>query len=523
MEKLKIELNEEEQSLLEELNSLTEKLKDINPEKLNENMLEVIKNEAINSIGQSLGITDLLEYHPTGGSILSKGASNFVSLKKRREKYDRARMTGGTFNENIAEMANQAGKNKSTGAREHYNDCYTEAELVGGDVDKGKFDYEHVISAKELDQDVWAGILCSEDEIREFANSEANLKVTNSSLNRSKSDKTFEEFEKSWDQPSKQDPSKTNAEVWGLDKEKARKTYKEARTKYRKTVWSSAGNMAKNVGGYALKKTVWELTRIVISELIDEFKIKCIDPLKERMSRVLDKIKKQLHILLTTFKEAVTDNFISIFIEAALGFFVKTSKNIFKIIRQLIRPIFTAFKTIVSPSSDVAMEERLSSAVKIVGGALVGVVGICLDEVINKGIFTVPLLAPFANYISPVLSSLIVGLGSVMLLQLFQREKNNMEFRNARMTKVKTESKLLNINIAKAKMSDIEADDSLMFTLDVFAEVRTIAKSCDEYMMIAYSRIQDLNEESRVLQQSTRNNLNDVDQLLLELNNIQNG
>ena len=100
-----------------------------------------------------------------------------------------------------------------------------------------------------------------------------------------------------------------------------------------------------------------------------------------------------------------------------------------------ILPILKAIKTLISPSSEVTFTERLLAASKIIGAALVGVLGVFLDEVINTAICTLPIpgAALVAPYVSPIISALIVGMISAMIIQgydAYKKSRQLIEYKN---------------------------------------------------------------------------------------------
>ena len=431
-------LDQEEALLMQELSEVQSEKEKLNPDLVHKQMLEALQKEALNSIATALDISDVLEDRPEVNSIYHKDASilsaNKQQLNERRENYERSKLTGSEFMAGVKHI--ETGAKRPDGTAIHV-DCYTGEELRVGNADD-KYDHEHVISAKELSDSFFTGLFMSEDEIREFANSESNLKVTRAGINRSKADEDLKTWLKK-EHPGS--PGVTNQEYYNIDPKVADKTYKEAHRELKKRIALKAGERAAsvakstaiNVGGYALKKSLGELLKITIVELIHEFKEKCVDPLKDRFKRVIRRIKSQLSKLVTTFKEAALNNFVSTIIDAVLNIFLDTTKKLFKIVRMLWKPILNAIKTLVNKSSNVSFTDRLLAASKIIGAALVGVLGVFLDELINSALCSIPGVAVVAPYVSPILSALIVGMTSALILQgydAYKKGRQLVEYKN---------------------------------------------------------------------------------------------
>ena len=427
-----VRLDKEEVQLMKELDSVQEKISKLDPEQVHKQMLEALQQEAINSIAVALDISDVLEDRPESNSIFHKDVSLLKSNKKeldeRKKGYVRSRLTGSDFMAGVKRIETSA---KNPDGSIIHVDCYTGEPLVAGRVED-KYDHEHVISAKELSESYFTGLFLSEEEIRAFANSDKNLKVTKAGINRSKGDEDLKKW-LSKEHPGK--PGVTNQEYYNIDPEIATKTYDEAHSELRRKIAMKAGerslSVAKttaiNVGGYALKKTLGELLKITIVELIKEFKVKSIDPMKERFKRVAKRIKKQLSHLVKTFKESALNNFVSTIIDAVMNVFLDTTKKIFKIIRMLWKPLLNAMKVIVSPSKEYSFTDKLLAASKIIGAALMGVLGVFLDEIINTALCSIPGVAILAPYVSPVLSALIVGMVSAIVIQGYSAYRKSQQ------------------------------------------------------------------------------------------------
>ena len=239
--------------------------------------------------------------------------------------------------------------------QEHFIDYATGEELIGGDTEKGNYDFDHVISAEEMKYDILAGIFMSDDEFRKFLNSEENIAPLNRDINQKlKKVKTWKEFEKCLDEPCKQDATKTNAEYYGVDKKRAFDRYKESRKKYYKVIGKNA---AKAIGGYALKMTVFKFVKIVVVELINECKLKSEESITKRMKQVGKRIISRMSELVDTFKESALANMVSTLMDIIINFFLNTTKRAFKIIRQIFSSILNVFKVLFDTSK--SSEEKI--------------------------------------------------------------------------------------------------------------------------------------------------------------------
>lgn len=510
-------LDQEEVDLWNELDAIKVNIAQLNPDKVHQQMLEALQKEAINSIIVALNISDLLESKPDEGSLFNEDVAelriNKESLDKRREKYIRLQMTGDEFRNGVKRI--EVGALNSKGSAVHV-DCYTGEEIrVGVD----RYDHEHVISAKELSESYFVGLFMSEGEIREFANSEKNLKVTRDSINRSKKDKPYTVWA---NEKHSSDLQKTNAEYYGINKDIAKQTDKEARNELRKKVAIKAGERAcsigmktaANVGGYAIKMAIGELLKITINELVSEFKIKCVDPLKIRIGRIAKKIKNQLSRVYKTLKESALNNFISIILDAVLNVFISTTKKLFKIIRMLLKPILNAIKVLVSPSEEYSFTDKLLAASKIIGAALVGVLGLFLDEAINTALSSIPGVAIIAPFVSPILSALILGMVSAMVLQGFDKYKKSQQLIEEKNKEGRIIYKLNRIAEQQYLIAEQHSYFNLQYAKLCFDEANSAYVKC---RTVLDDRCLNSIEKIERIEYNTRNSdkyLNEIDDLL---------
>lgn len=505
-EKMKIELNQEEAQLLDELNVLQEKIGKYDPKEMNRKMFDELQKTAIDSLAVALNISDVLE----NSSTISSNIRDF----KKRQNLSTGELKGKTFGDTKKRMCEKAGKDRS-GAREHFIDYVTGEELIGKDPEKGNYDFDHVISAEEMKYDILAGIFMSDDEFRKFLNSDKNVAPLNRDINQKlKKVKTWKEFEKCLDEPCKQDATKTNAEYYGIDKKRAFDRYKESRKAYYKVI---GGNAVKAIGGYAIKMTVFKFVKIVVIEIISECKLKSEETITIRMKQVGKRIISRMSELVDTFKESALANIVSTLMDIIINFFLNTTKRAFKIIRQIFSSILNVFKVLFDSSKP--SEERIKAALNILGVALTGILGILLEETINKALLTIPFLIPFADYISPVLAALITGIGGVLILQLFSKHQADIEYYELGQKFSIIQKKLNGLKIIDSGISNMEVAESIQTSITIFGNTCYIASACEKEIANTLSNIHAGNLERKAILNETNNNLNDIDNLLSQMNN----
>ena len=527
-EKMKIELNQEEAQLLDELNVLQEKMGKYDPEEMNRKMFDELQKAAIDSLAVALNISDVLE--PDSRQY----ASNMEDLRNREKmsasEYRNTQSFKSKYNNAKEGICKNAGKEERVidGKRrrinyEHFVDYHTGEDLVAGDEyqEGDSYQFDHVQSVGELKDDKLLGLFLSGEELENFINSEENLSATNSYLNNKKDKKSWKEWERWWDEECKEDKSKTNAEYYGIDKERARVRYKEAKDAYNKLVAKAAlkqgKNIAKQTVGYAMKMTIFKFVKIIVVEVVSECKLESKETITKRMKQVGKRIISRMSELVDTFKESALANMVSTLMDIIINFFLNTTKRAFKIIRQIFSSILNVFKILFDTSK--SLDERIKAALNILGVALTGILGVLLEETINKTLLNVPVLIPFADYISPVLAALITGIGGVLILQLFSKYQAEIEYSELGQKASIIQNKLSGLKIIDSGISNLEVEEALHSSIAIFSNTCYIASACEKEIENTLSNIHAGNLERKAILNETNNNLNDIDNLLSQMNN----
>ncbi|RXP63503.1 hypothetical protein EC396_01475 [Lutibacter sp. HS1-25] len=511
-EKIKIDLKKEEQDLLDEIIELQKKMKDADPSKMNGQMMNAIQSKSIETITMALGISDILENsnHSTNGLAFDKefkAKTKWENTPKsersleykvkytNKDEFNRMLKEGDNLKYNYSEHRESlTGKEFAKNRQKMYNengggyDCaYTGKHLLNGEKDETKqYSYEHVTSIKEIHEDKVLAFTTTLEERKKLANSKENLVATNKKLNTSLNDTKIDDVEDYKNKTSTNDSNKTNKEHFEIDDEKMSKTIdvsKKAREHLLKSkqvqyaVKTQAKIATSNAVKSGAKAAIGQLLSITIVEVINEYKKEEDIEITQRVKNISFRIKEKAKGLLSTFKDHSISSFLSTFLDAILNSLFKIAKNIFKFVKLAIVSILKAVKILFS--SEYSWEVRLKEALKILGVAVASLIGLGLDEIIEKALITnFPFTTPFAGYVSPVLSGLIVGIGSVLILQGFQKYQSKIVFNKLQGeegSKLQTRSE---INLAQAGISDVEATKYTSLSLTIFQGTLPIIESC---------------------------------------------
>jgi len=520
-EKIKIELNDKELELINELNDVKNKISDLDAKNLNNNLMESIKSTSIETITMALGVSDILE---------KTAHSNGLEADKEYKRYQKWEVTPtenrsktyvpkflhkNEFN-SIIETANNTpkyskeirktylGKEFDYIKNENYReekplsviDAYTGNKVMKFHDDQNQRpNLEHVRPVKEIHNDTVMNTYTTHQERKDYANSKENTCLVREDINKSKNGTSISET-KEW--------AKKNKDRFDLDIELIDNKIKGTENKrnsilQNKKIKYKAKEQLEIAGANALKSgakaAVGQLLTITISETINEFKKEDDESsLKEKASNIKNNVLSKASDILKTFKEFSFNAFISTFIDALLNSLFKIFKNIIKFIKTAFYSLIKAFKVLVS--KEYSKEEKLVECRKILGVTVAGLIGLALEEVIEKALLTyLPFTAPFAGYISPVLAGLIVGIGSVMIMHYWEKNKDSIELIRLKGEQTLLLKKSSKISIVKAQISDVEATDSIKATFTIFQGTLPLISSFKDKIDTSISNIKETRTE----------------------------
>ncbi|WP_296623215.1 hypothetical protein [Marivirga sp.] len=515
-ERIEIDLRKEEQDLLDEIVELQKKMKDADPAKMNGQLMSAIQAKSIETITMALGISDVLENTAhTNGLDYKKEYGEYqkwenTPIADRSSKYKPKYTTGNEFEsllkkeipkferekytekgEGLSQKNTTSPKWRESKINGGVNCAYTGKFIKNGEPDKKKaYEWEHVKSAKEVHDDKVLSHVLSIEEKRNFLNSDENIVAVKGELNNDKRATKIEDIDKLLNSPSKKDPNKTVKEYHEIDEVKFKNAIKASDRKEneilsKKTIYKGAKDTTKiaasNAVKSAAKAAIGRLLSITVVEIINEYKREDDIEHSQRAKNISLRIKEKAKDLLTEFKDHSISSFLSTLIEQLLKSIFKIATNIFKFVKLAFVSILKAIKILFS--SEYSWEVRLKEAMKILGVAVASLIGLALEEIIEKALITsLPFTAPFAGFISPVLSGLIVGIGSVLILQGFQMYQSKIVFNKLKgeeTSKLQTRSE---INLAQAGISDVKANKSVMVSLTIFQGTLPIIESCKNHI-----------------------------------------
>ncbi len=310
---------------------------------------------------------------------------------------------------------------------------------------------DHIVSAKETDNDrgrVLAGV-----STEDLANIDKNFNPTLDSINKSKGAKSPEEFAEYLDNNRNERQDRitfleNNKNITDKDKKElkklkalesvntnqVRKSGKKARLeqdKYINKEYYLSSKFMKNTLGTSAKEGMKMGTQqafgILLIELFTsafkEIKLAMdrglegdglYSDIKIRLNRVAKDISSKWKDVIKGFSGGFISGFISNIVTTLINTFVTTGKKFVRVIREGIFSLLKALKMLISPPKGMNHREASHEAIKIFFGGVVLIGGIALEEIIEKLIFSIPILVPFA----PMITAVIVGSITVILMAL---------------------------------------------------------------------------------------------------------
>jgi hypothetical protein len=271
----------------------------------------------------------------------------------------------------------------------------------------------------------------SVDKIKSLVNDEANLAITDITINRSKKDHDALEWT---DKPSTIDEEKSNAERFSIDPEAVKRKHKESTEKFEREanialLKKQGGELLTTGGKQALKMGIRQSLGVLLTELVNglftEFKImfkegfvfarSVIDEIRERLGRVAASVAKKLPEAFSALLEGGVSGFLSNLLTFVINSFVTTGGKLVRIVRDGLLGILKAFKIIAFPPPHLTRLEATQQGLKILTTVIVTSLGVLVEQSVMTFMASIPFLKPLADIVAPVLIGIVTGLASAFL------------------------------------------------------------------------------------------------------------
>lgn len=537
------ELEEKLQSQLEEeladLQFLAEEKEKIgSPDNLGNVIMDVVWEQFLNQVAVTAGEDFIKENHGLHLDLRKEAhiqtTENFAEGKiaahnteiNYQERYDAWQSNfKKDENGNVVTHKTRSGKDEATlvkDARKPFDKGRPR-----GSVEK-HMDVEHTVPAAEIIKDPAANAHMTKDEQIAFANSDANLTEMDSSLNRSKGDKSMTEW---LDHPNAKGQKPDEIfDISADDDAKMRQKDVEAREEYEKQKKEAeqksieAGKKSQKeeafrIGGKALRAVLMQLLAELVKELIAKL-VQWFKAAKKALDNLLICMKEAIHSFIGKMKTHLIhagNTMISTIATAMIGPVVGTIKKVWILLKQGWSSLKNAVQYIKDPANKGKPVGILLMEVgKIIIAGLTGGGALLLSEVIEKGLMTIPvfafeipLLGSLANMLGIFLGAVVAGIIGAIAINLITKQiEKSMKRENADI-RIKKGNEILTLQhqvrvVSEAKMEHTKsaaaysiherhaaASDRMVYSLENIRANCTI----DESIQDTFDEIDNLFDE----------------------------
>ena len=509
-------LEQEEQRLLDELETINQKNKNVDANEQVFNLANECEDIVIDSILGPFGLSRAMFNDKEGGAVTTQHNAEKDIFAKDSEKFNR---------EDYDFTARQREKIKS----ERKVNGQDKDQLTGRETTNPHVD--HFFSAKQYHKK--GGWMQNKEKRNKFGTDERNLNVVDGSLNESLGEKDKYDYET---QKSSRNPELTNKEDRGMDNRRvnaAQRRSDEAVKEHEPTTkeriiyhGQELGKEGAKAGlklalrqalGCALKIMVEE-SFLIIKDAIKKYKEGTLEGFRsfilyiiEGLKNIRYKIQSHIKEIGNSALEGGISGIISTIVTFIINSFITTVKRIVIIIREATLSLGRAVKVLCDNSKP--MEERMQAAGKIIFAGISTCIGIFLTEAISKFLSTnLPILGSMSDDVANVLVSIIVGLAGIIITYLFIQYKNNqmrensLAERNTNMDKIKELSDYyMHVSSAKVDVALFGTYQYMYSYINSFVEVQKerqeiekIEKEHNEEMNSTLKEIDKIQSENEI-------------------------
>lgn len=436
-DELEEKLNSELEESLSDLEFLKEEKEKIaNPDHLGEVIQGVIWEQFLNQVAATAGEDFIKENNGLTLDLRSEAhiqtTDNFANGKiathnthiDYQQRYDDWQSNfQHDENGNVITHTTRSGKEEATlakGARKPFD----EGRPTGSA--KKHTDMDHTVSAGEIIRDAEANAHMTKEEQIAFANSDKNLNEMDASQNRSKGDKSMDEW---LDNPNSK--GQKPDEIFDMseeDKAKLKEKDAEAREKYRKQKKEGekksieAGKKSQKeeafrIGGTALRAAVMALLADLVKEIIGKL-VKWFKSSQKSRETLMESIKEAIQSFISKMKNHLMtagNTVSSTVVNAIVGPIFSTIKKAWMIIKQGAKSLKDAIAYLTnSENKGQPIGRKMLEAGKIIIAGMTGVGALVLGEVVEKGLMAVPVFAVEIPLIGSLANILGIFIGAVV-------------------------------------------------------------------------------------------------------------
>ncbi|XAK36215.1 hypothetical protein AAH951_00895 [Campylobacter coli] len=444
-DKLRLEVDQGLDEALRDLEIISAKM----PQEQTQKLFDQCANNAMDAVVGHFGFAAVILDAKDGGNVNTTHnvRNGFYASEKEKQRYaNRGKYDSDNYHQD--DNYKRINKEQSVLKKQGKLEDYMTGKKINANADT---DLDHIVAAKTIHDDP-ARVLAEIDGAK-LANTESNLKMTDSSLNRSKKDKSAEKFLADRDKRLKflAEKEKNGALTPSQQKEKEKllkqkeiqdekfkeqyeqnekeinrevdKTYYTSSKPYKEALITGTQDAVKIAAYSALGVVLKDFIKAVIIELKVTFKEFGNESLKEilvrfkdRFCKVWEELKLKWKDILKNSLEGALQTFFSNLVVFIINIFATTLKKIVQIIRAGFTSLWQAVKIITNPPKDMPKEDIYYEASKIMVTGLISAITMLGAGSIEELLKTVPGInalllfsIPFTNQTVGEALSLCIG------------------------------------------------------------------------------------------------------------------
>ena len=386
-------------------------------------LINSIKNSITTSIAIPFGLGALVSHHDKeGGNVTTIHNAQQGIFANEEDKYRRKDYTD---SDSLKKFKDEEFIKNGDGDMTLID--RSSGNLIGID----DADVDHVISAEQMHNK--GGFMLDKSQKKNLGKAPENLAILHKSANRSKGSKSYDEFHNTVGSVGI-----SNKERYGHDKRRTNSLHKKAENHlsesislsvqseyYVKNITSTGVDVAtKNGFQHSLGLLLNELLISVTDEMIDiyrnglynENEDSIIQSIKTRFTRIADRVASKWKDALEAFQDGAISGFISNLVTVLINMFVKTLKDIGRLIRDGFFIILKALKIAFFPPDGLRKNEAYDAALKILTVGLTSLLGIAIETILNIEIGKIPIINGYSGVISSIVCGALTGVVSALLV-----------------------------------------------------------------------------------------------------------
>lgn len=300
---------------------------------------------------------------------------------------------------------------------------------------------DHIYSNSEFHKN--GGFMLSDTKKADFATDTDNLASTRRDINQSMRDHD----KMVWKDMQQNGRGVTNEHHFGIDKTALRQNHKRGQATARKhepqaadkAMYYTANAMKTGVsegtkmgGQQAFGLLLVELFAASFSEIKDVFVSgrqgrSLFEEVSLRLTRVAGRVASKWKDMIAGFSSGFISGLISNIVTTLINTLVTTGKRVVRMIREGVFSLLKALKTLIFPPKNLSPQQSAHEAMKLLASGGIVIAGVTLEEVIEKLLLSVPVLAPLAVIATPVIVGSICAIGMALTCYLIDK----LDFFNA--------------------------------------------------------------------------------------------